>query len=323
MFKHFIALFIGLLSLTAVHAQSRTSDYPNGPVRIVVQAGAGGITDTIARMLGEKLKTTLGQTVVVENKPGASGIVGTQYVASAKPDGYTLLIVSPSHVVNERLMKSLPYDTLKDFSGVAKVGSVSAVLFVNNDLGVKNVDDFIKLAKSKPGALNYGSAGVGSLGDLAMRQFQNQAGVRLEHVTFNGVPALMTSLIRGDIQAAFISPSDSIAMHQAKKITALGIADLSRSPALPDVPTIAEAGLPGFEVNGWNAIFVPAGTPKPIISILNKAINEALRDPELLKSFHARGVNALGGTPEELDQSVRDDMKRFTQILDAAGVGRL
>lgn len=323
MLKIVAAFFLALLTVSPTYAQSGSEAYPSAPVRLIVQAGAGGITDTIARMLSEKLRNELNGTVVVENKPGASGVVGTQYVAGAKPDGYTLLIVSPSHVVNQRLMKSLPYDTVKDFSAIAKVGSVSAILFVNNELGIKNLDEFIKLAKSRPGMLNYGSAGIGSLGDLSMKAFQTRAGVRLEHVTFNGVPALMTSLIRGDIQAAFISPSDSIAMHQARKITALGIADLSRSPALPDVPTIAESGFPGFEVNGWNGIFAPAGTPRKVIDVLNAAINRALGDPELVASFAARGVTPLPGTPEDLEKSVRDDMARFTQILDEAGVERL
>jgi tripartite-type tricarboxylate transporter receptor subunit TctC len=273
-------------------------------------------------LLGEKLKPHLHQTVVVENKPGASGIIGTQFVASSKPDGYTVLIVSPSHVVNPRLMKTLPYDTVKDFSPVAKVGSVSAILYVNNGLGITSLNDFIHRAKENPGKLNYGSAGIGSLGDLAMRQLESQADVQLEHVAFNGVPALMTSLLRGDIQAAFISPSDSIAMYEAKKITALGIADLSRSGALPDIPTLAEAGLPGFEVNGWNALFVPADTPDSAIQVLNKAVNAALRDPALVSAFESRGVTPLGGSPEALQQSVNTDIKKFTAILDKAGVER-
>ncbi|WP_353171318.1 Bug family tripartite tricarboxylate transporter substrate binding protein [Paracandidimonas soli] len=319
--KKFYLLICLLLALSpAVSAQNKTDSYPSQPITLIVPAGVGGITDSLARILAEKLGNVLQQSVIVDNKAGASGIIGTSHVARSKPDGYTLLMVFPSHVVNPSLKKDMPYDTIKDFAPIAKVGTVSAILLVNADSKADSVEAFIELAKKQPGALNYGSVGVGSWGDTAMKLFQSRTGIKLTHVPYKGDPQVMTALVQGDLQAGFVSPISSMAMIKANRVKALAIADAERLPVLPELPTISESGLPDFEVTGWNAIFAPAGTPANTIAKLNQAMNAALKDPDLEQKFLSQGVKPLGGTPEELQQSLENDIKRIGDTLRAAGV---
>ena len=314
-----VCLAVAFFSHPSV-AQSNTNSYPNQAITLVVPAGVGGITDSLARILAEKLGKELGQSVIVDNRAGASGVIGTGHVARAKPDGYTLLMVFPSHVVNPSLKKDLPYDTVKDFAPIAKVGTVSAILLVNADSPANSVEDFIALAKKQPGTLNYGSVGVGSWGDTAMKLFQARTGIELTHVPYKGDPQVMTALVQGDLQAGFVSPISSMAMIKADKVKALAIADAERLPVMPDLPTISESGLPGFDVTGWNAVFAPAGTPEPIIARLNQAMNSALKDPDLKKNFLSQGVVPLGGSPEDLQKSLESDIRRIGDTLRSAGV---
>jgi len=318
--KFFILVCLVLTFSQPAFGQSDSKSYPSQPITLIVPAGVGGITDSLARILADKLGTVLKQTVIVDNKAGASGVIGTGHVARAKPDGYTLLMVFPSHVVNPSLKKDLPYDTVKDFAPVAKVGTVSAILLVNADSKADSVETFIDLAKKQPGVLNYGSVGVGSWGDTAMKLFQARTGVELTHVPYKGDPQVMTALVQGDIQAGFVSPISSMAMMNAGKVKALAIADAERLPAIPNLPTISESGLPDFHVTGWNAVFAPAGTPADIIAKLNQAMNTALKDPDLAQKFLTQGVKPLGGTPEELQASVEEDIERIGKTLRAAGV---
>ncbi|MDS1141857.1 tripartite tricarboxylate transporter substrate binding protein [Pusillimonas sp. SM2304] len=318
--KFFILACLALTFSHPAPAQNTSSSYPSQPITLIVPAGVGGITDSLARILADKLGSVLKQSVIVDNKAGASGVIGSSHVARAKPDGYTLLMVFPSHVVNPSLKKDLPYDTIKDFAPVAKVGTVSAILLVNADSKADSVQAFIDLAKQQPGVLNYGSVGVGSWGDTAMKLFQSRTGVELTHVPYKGDPQVIAALIQGDIQAGFVSPISSMAMMKAGKVKALAIADAERLPATPDLPTIGESGLPDFNVTGWNAVFAPAGTPADIVAKLNQAMNTALKDPDLAKKFLTQGVKPLGGTPEELQASVENDIKRIGDTLKAAGV---
>lgn len=316
-------LFLMLLSLfltPQVFSQGTEKPYPSQPITLIVPAGAGGITDSLARILSDKLSSVLNQTVIVVNKAGASGIIGTEYVARAKPDGYTLLMVFPSHVVNPGLRKELPYNTIKDFSAVSKVGTVSAILLVSSDSKAKNMQDFIKMAKAQPGVLNYGSVGVGSWGDLVMTLFQAKSGIKLTHVPYKGDPQVVAALIQKDIQGAFVSPISSMAMLNAGKIRGLAIADKDRLSVLPNIPTVSESGLPGFEATGWNAIFAPAGTPKNIINKLSLAVNTSLKDPDLMKKFLSQGVNPSGCTPDELQQALEHDISTIGATLKTAGV---
>jgi len=314
-------LFFALISLCSnVFAQDVGNAYPNQRITMVVPAGAGGITDNLARILGEQLSVILRQPVIIDNKPGASGIIGSGLVARAKPDGYTILMSFPAHVINPSLKKDMPYNTTKDFAAIAKVGTVSQILLVNQDSKAKSLQEFVQIAKSKPGDLNYGSVGLGSMGNLSMLLFEDKAGIKLTHITYKGDPEVMTALISGDIQAAFVSPISAMAFIKAGKVKPLAIADLERLSVLPTIPTVSESGFSGFSASGWNAIFAPAGTPKEVVRKLNTAINQALRDPALQKKFLDQGVKPLGGTPEALQESLEQDMLNTGNALRAAGV---
>jgi tripartite-type tricarboxylate transporter receptor subunit TctC len=302
------------------HAEESTNSYPNQRITLVVPAGAGGITDNLARILGEQLSNILHQPVIIDNKPGASGIIGSGAVARAKPDGYTLLMSFPSHVINPSLKKDMPYNTVKDFAPIAKVGTVSQVLLVSQYSKIKSLQELIQTAKSKPSELNYGSVGLGSMGNLAMLLFETRTDINLTHVTYKGDPEVMTALVSGDIQAAFVSPISCMAFIKSGKVKALAIADLERLPVLSSTPTIAESGFSGFSASGWNAIFAPANTPKEIIQKLNIAINQSLKNPELQKKFLNQGVKPLGGTPEALQESLEQDMASTSNALKAANV---
>jgi len=314
-------LLFMLISLCGnVFAQDSQNNYPNQRITMVVPAGAGGITDNLARTLGEQLSSILRQPVIIDNKPGASGIIGSGFVARSKPDGYTILMSFPAHVINPSLKKDMPYNTAKDFAAIAKVGTVSQILLVNPENRVKSVQEFVQTVKSKPGDFNYGSVGLGSMGNLSMLLFEARTGIDLTHVTYKGDPEVMTALISGDLQAAFVSPISSMAFIKAGKVKALAIADPERLPVLPTIPTISESGYSGFSASGWNAIFAPAGTPKEVIKKLNVAINQALKDPGLQKKFLDQGVKPLGGSPEALQESLEHDMLNTGSALQAAGV---
>ncbi len=315
-----VLVFILTALCSNVFAQDSAGNYPNQRITLVVPAGAGGITDNLARILGEQLTTILRQPVIIDNKPGASGIIGSAFVARAKPDGYTILMSFPAHVINPSLKKDMPYNTARDFTAIAKVGTVSQILLVNQENKVKSLKEFVLTAKLKPGDLNYGSVGLGSMGNLSMLLFDSKAGIDLTHITYKGDPEVMTALISGDIQAAFVSPISSMAYIKSGKVKALAIADLERLSVIPGIPTISESGYPGFSASGWNAIFAPAGTPKEVIGKLNAAINQALKDPGLQKKFLDQGVKPLGGTSEALQESLEQDMSNTGSALRAAGV---
>ena len=315
-----ILIFILTALCSNVFAQDSAGNYPMQRITLVVPAGAGGITDNLARILGEQLTTILRQPVVIDNKPGASGIIGSAFVARAKPDGYTILMSFPAHVINPSLKKDMPYNTARDFTAIAKVGTVSQILLVTQENKAKSLKEFVLTAKLKLGDLNYGSVGLGSMGNLSMLLFDSKAGIDLTHITYKGDPEVMTALISGDIQAAFVSPISSMAYIKSGKVKALAIADLERLSVIPDIPTISESGYPGFSASGWNAIFAPAGTPKEVIRKINAAINQALKDPGLQKKFLDQGVKPLGGTSEALQESLEQDMSNTGSALRAAGV---
>ncbi|HEX4330173.1 MAG TPA: tripartite tricarboxylate transporter substrate binding protein [Burkholderiales bacterium] len=309
-----------LCATTQAGAQAAQSDYPAQSIRLIVPSGAGGITDVLARILVEKVGPILKQSMFVENKTGASGIVGSDFVAHSKPDGYTLLMAFPSHVANPSIAKSLPYDTVKDFAPITKVGSVTEVLLVDKSSPLPSVKGLIEAAKAAPQPFTYGTVGTGSLGDLATLIFESKAKLKLLHVPYKSEPEIVTALIRGDLQFAFSSPPGALPMLNAGRVRALAISDIARSPIFPDLPTIAESGVPDYNVTGWNAIFAPAGTPPAIIAKLNKAINQALADPVLVKQFFAQGVRPVGCTPEVLQQAVVADIETIRTTLKAAGI---
>jgi tripartite-type tricarboxylate transporter receptor subunit TctC len=316
-------LLIGALLLAGMqqgYAEDAAAGYPNQPIQLIVPSGTGGITDALARALAQKVGTLLNATIVVQDKPGASGIIGTAYVARAKPDGYTMLIGPPSHVVNPNTAKKLPFNTIKDFAAVSKIASLSEILLVPLNSDVKTVQDLVREAKSEPGKITYGSSGVGSFGDLCMLLFQSEAGVKMMHIPYESEPAVMAGLVRGDVQAAFISPNASLALIRSGRVRAVAISDPNGIQALPDLPSVAKSGLPGFNVTAFNGIFVPAKTPRAIVEKLNKAINTALQDPSLIKFFISQGVTPVGGSPETLQTSVETDIAAIGKALKAAGI---
>ncbi len=308
-----------MLLLLPCFAQSADS-YPLRPVRIVVPTGAGGVTDVVARVLAQKMGERLGQQVIVDNRPSAGGVLGTQIVATAAPDGYTLVLVFPSHAVNPTLVAKLPYDSVKSFAPITLVSVVAPVLVVNAAVPVRSVKELIALAKEKPGTINFGSVGSGSLGHLSGELFRAMAGLQVTQVFYKGAPQVMTSLIGGEIQVYFVA-SMATALPQLKsgRVRALGVGTRERLPFLPEVPPIADT-VPGYEVQGWNGMLAPAGTPRAIIDRLNSEIVRIVKTPQFAEQFAAEGIVPVGNTPEEFTRVIIADIAKWGKVIRAAGV---
>lgn len=287
---------------------------------MIIPSGAGGVTDILGRVIAPKLGESLGQQVVIDNRPGASGIVGSQIVARAPPDGYTLLMVFPSHVVNPSLYPDIPYDTVKAFAPITLVSAVSPVLIVNSQFPARSVQELIAVAKEKPGQLNHGSVGSGSMGHLGAELFRSIAGIKITVVTYKGSPQILTALLSGEIQFYLIASAGTVVPHvKAGRIRALGVGAKQRIAVLPDVPPIADT-LPGYEARGWNGILAPAGTPKPVIDRLNREIVKIVRSPELNQVLTGEGATAVGNTPVDFDAVIRADVKKWAKIIKEGGV---
>jgi tripartite-type tricarboxylate transporter receptor subunit TctC len=300
--------------LCAAHALG-ADVYPNRPIRLVVPTGAGGNTDTFARIVADKLKGSLGQQIIVDNRSGASGIVGSDIVAKAAPDGYTLLMAFPSHPVNPSLYSDLPYDTLRDFAPITMVTSVTQVLVVNPKVPATSVKELIALIKEKPGQYNHGVVARGSLGDLSAEVFSSMSGAPLTQIAYKGAPQVMTALIGGEIQVYFSAPVVAIPQMKAGRVRAIGVSTRKRLAVIPEVPTIAESGLPGYEVVGWNGILAPARTPRAIIDRLHDDIVKVIRAPDVEASILAQAIEPIGNTPEEFGRIIRTDVERWGKIL--------
>jgi len=311
---------IALLAASCCPLAQAADAYPSRPIRMVVPTGAGGVTDILARILAERMREGLRQQVVVDNRPGAGGVIGSDIVAKAQPDGYTLLMVFPSHPVNPSLNSKMPYDTVNDFAPITMVSRVSQVLLVNPSLPVTTVKELIAYARARPKKLNFGTVGRGSFGHVSTELFAMQAGIELVHVTYKGVPQIIGALLSGEIQVYFNVPISAIGQIRAGKMRALGVTRSERLPMLPEVPTIAEAALPGFEAIGWNGILAPAATPRPIIDRLHREIVASLRHPEVLAQLTAQGIEPVGNMPEEFGKIIRADIAKWAQVLRRAGV---
>ncbi len=294
--------------------------YPSRPIRVVIPSGAGGVTDILGRVISHKLTESLGQQVVIDNRPGASGIVGSQIVAKAAPDGYTLLMVFPSHVVNPSLYATLPYDTLRAFAPVTLVSAVSTVLVVPADNPAKTLPELIAAAKSKSAKINYGSVGRGSLGHLASELLRSMTGMNITHVSYKGSPQIMSALLSGEIQMYLIASVGTVMPHlKTGRLRALGVSSARRSPALPEVPAIAET-VPGYEARGWNGILAPAGTPKAIVDRLNREIVLVVQSAEFLKQLATEGAVPVGNTPAEFAAVIKADIDKWAKVVKEAGI---
>lgn len=284
--------------------------------------GPGGPTDLVARLLADHLGKQLGQPIVVENRAGANGIIGTSAVANAEPDGYTLLLAPTSHTINPSLYK-LPYDTVNDFASVVYIGnSPGMVLVVNNDVPATSVEELVKLASDPKNNIAFGSAGKGNLLHIAGEYFNRQTGTSMLHVPYKGAGAIINDLYAGQIHVAFLGPPQATELLKGGKLRALAVTSPQRIPQLPDIPTMAESGYPGYSFDGGiqAAVYAPAGTPPDVIKKLNEAFNKVLDEPAIRERFNTLALDVGGGPPEVLDQQVANRMKGYSEILRAANI---
>lgn len=305
------------LALTAGHA--RAQSYPNRPIKLVVPFPPGGSADALARTIGERIGKAMGQLVVVENKPGAGGIPGASAVATAPADGYTLLFANTNIAINPSLYKKLPYDTAAAFAPVVLMVQVPNLLLVPADLGVSSVPDLIALAKSRPGRLNYASAGNGTFPHLAVEMFKHLSGTSITHVPYKGAAPALTALLSGEVQLLSNDLVTATQHVKSGKLRALAITSATRSTALPDIPTLAEAGLRDYVAVGWQGIMVPSGTPAAVVDRLNNEINKALSDLELRASLSSQGLLVAGGSVQQFADFVRQDTARWAATVKASG----
>ena len=289
--------------------------YPDHPVRIVVPVAPGGGNDIVARMLARRLSEKWGQPVVVDNRPGASTAIGSEIVARASPDGYTIMLCSVSFAINAAARAKLPFDPIRDFAPITQVARVPQIVIVNPSLPAASLKEFIALAKARPGQINYASAGNGSSTHLAMELLMEMTGISLNHVPYKGTAPGLTDVIAGHVQVIFNAIPPVLPHLKSGKVRALGVANPRRFPTLPDVPTFDEAGLPGYTFSSWFGILAPARTPREILRQLNTELVRIIRDPEINKTFIELGIDPLGTSPEEFGKNLRADIARSTDML--------
>ena len=311
---------LATLMLSSMASVLHAQPDPHKPIRILVGFAAGGPTDVAARLLSQRLTERWGQAVVVEPRTGAGGNIAAEAVAKAAPDGYTLLLPAFAHAVNPSLYANLPFDTGRDFVAVALLTTSANVFAVHPSVPAHTLRELITLAKSKPGALSYGSAGVASASHLAGELLNSMAGIKLTHIPYKGAAPASVDLVGGHISAAF--PSVSLASPHAKagRLRVLGIASLKRAENLPEVPTIAEAGVPGFEVLSWYGLLAPAGTPTEIITRLNQEVTRSLNEPEAVERLRAIGAEPMKSTPAEFNAFLKNEFAKWAKVIRTAGV---
>ena len=311
----FAVITIMLLSPLAV-AQA----YPDKPIRVIVPVPAGGTPDVVARTVQPGLSGLLGQQLVIDNRGGAGGLIGAELAARAIPDGYTLLLSSPGALtILPHLRKQVPYDTLRDFAPISLISSGPFLLITHPSVPVKTVEDLVALAKAQPAKLNYASACNGTANHLAMELFKSMAGVNITHVPYKGAPQAVTDLIGGNVNLMFNSIAPVLQHIKAGRLRLLGIASARRSPQLPDVRTISEAGVPGFEAVNWFGLFAPAQTPKAVIARLNAAVVQVVRTPETRTQFETQGADPVGSSPAEFAAFIRRDMEKYAKVVKLSG----
>jgi tripartite-type tricarboxylate transporter receptor subunit TctC len=309
-----------LAVLAAAAAAASAQSYPTKPIRFLVPFGPGGVGDITARVAAQKLSASLGQQVIIDNRPGAGGIVASEIVAKAAPDGYTLLLLNNAHAISMSLFKSLPYDTLRDFAPVSSHATYSIVLLVNPDSHFKSVKDLIAAAKTSPGKLNVGTIQIGATQHLSTELFKSMAGVNWVHVPYTNTGLLLAGL-RGDgVQVAFEFIAPVVGLVKAGQFRALAVTTRTRFSGLPDVPTVQEAGVPGFEVTSWNGIGAPAKTPRAIIDRLNRAITEALAAPDLKQRFQELAVDTFPNTPEGYRKHIAAEIAKWGKVIETARI---
>ena len=312
-------LLAGLLVGGLSPALAQTS-YPNKPVRLIVPFAPGGFTDVVARILGQKLSIAMGQQFIVENKAGAGSTIGTDFVAKAAPDGYTLVMVSSTHVINPWIYKSLPYDPIQSFTVVSRLVDSPYVLLVNPRVPARNVQEFIALAKAAPDTVHYASSGNGSAQHLMGGLFVAMTGAPLKHVPYRGSSGAATDLVAGVVESSFAGVPNALAQVPQGRLKALAVTTSKRIGQLPDVPTMQEAGVPGYEASVWLALLAPAGTPRDIVTKLNTEIGKLLSSPDTRKALYDAGVEGAPSTPEAMTAYMVQEMARWGKVVKDAGI---
>ena len=310
---------VGMIALFASVALG-ADEYPARTVRVIVPFAPGGGTDIVSRILGQQLSQKLGQSFVIENRPAGSGIVGADLVAKAPADGYTLLFAFSSLSSSAKLFSHLPYDPIRDFAPVALATTSPLLAVVPASLPAKNVGEFIAHAKENPGKLNYGSSGPGSSPHLATELFLSMTGTQMTHIAYKGIAPAITALLANEVQFSLVPIAVGMPHVKSGKLRALGVAGLSRSSAAPDLPTIAESGLPGFEVIGWWGLLAPAKTPRSAVDLLNRELRAALEQPDVRRTLLDQGMDPAPGTPEQFGALIKTDMEKWGEIGRRLGV---
>jgi tripartite-type tricarboxylate transporter receptor subunit TctC len=314
------AYALGVLAFCVTGAAGAAQGYPEHAIRLILPVTPGGGTDMVARLISQKLGALLGQPVVVENHGGAGGTIAEEMVAHAKPDGYTLLVTTAAHATNPSLVNHLPYDTLKDFAPVTQLTSQPYLFVVNPDLPVHNVKEFVMYAQKKPGGISYASSGTGLLGHLGMEQLKVLAHFQGVHVPYKGAGPALIDTTAGHTQAFFPTVVSGLPFVKEGKLRAIAVTSAKRLDLLPEVPTVAESGYPGFTVNGWYGMLVPGGTPPDIVKRLHDATVQVLNMPDVRKQIAADGATPVGNTPEEFGTYIQSEMKKWGDVISKAGI---
>jgi tripartite-type tricarboxylate transporter receptor subunit TctC len=312
-------LLLGSL-LAATMGAGFGQTYPNKPVRLIVPFAPGGFTDVVARILGQKLSARLGQQFVIENKPGAGSIIGTDFVAKAAPDGYTLVMVSTTHVISPWIYKNVPYDPIKSFTVISKLVDSPYVLLVNPKVPAQNVKEFIALAKAAPNTIRYASSGNGSSQHLMGGLFVALTGAKLQHVPYKGSGGAATDLVAGIVESSFAGVPNALSQVPQGRLRALAVTTAKRIPQLPDVPTMEEAGVPGYEASVWLALLAPAGTPREVVMKLNTEISKVMNAPETRKALYDAGVEVSPSSPEAMSEYMVQELARWGKVVKERGI---
>lgn len=313
----FSGIALGATALTPAYAQPST--YPNKQIRMVIPYPPGGPTDLTARVVAADMSTTLGQSVVAENKPGASGMIGAEMVARAEPDGYTILANASLHVINPFVYPDMRFDALKDFVPITQLAAVPLVLVVPTSLPVTSVKELVEYGRKNPGKLNFGSSGNASAQQLAGESFKMAAGIEMQHVPYKGSAPALADLVGGQVQLMFDSMPSAMPFIKAGKLRAIAVTTLKRAQALPDLPTIAESGYPGFDIATWYGYWAPKGTPAPIVEKLAAAASQALKKQNVMEQYAAMGAEPVGSTPAEFSKYNQTEMVKWEELVRKSG----
>ena len=316
MLKRIIATAAALLAATALQAQ-----YPDKPIRLVVPFAAGGVTDTSGRVVAEALARRLGQPIVIENKPGASGNIGTQLVVNAPPDGYTLVLgFDGTLVINPHVFANFPFDVTTELAPIGKIGDATLIIVAHPSVPAKSLQELIAYSKQQPNGLSYGTSGVGGTPHIAGELLKQRTGANLTHIPYKGGGQAMTDALGGNIPLVYTAVAGAISHVKAGRLVPIAVSGFKRAPSLPDVPTFIESGLPDFEVSSWVAILAPAKTPRAIVDKLNRELNAVLTSAETVEKLATLGIVATPGSPEQLSEQIRNDLAKYGKVVRAAGI---